>query len=428
MPHFVDPRSEPVPSELKRGVRTTLEYEAIEPLIRACREGRLYDIERWIAQGQPLQLADPAMSPRRRNRTALSVALDQKCHALVLLLLCNGYDPDLESICPLDTALEARRLDLVDLLLVWGADPTRVDLYSLFGSYNSDLFERFYNLGVNLTRRHTLARTLADHTSNKPLFGFAKRHRDADPAIERDLNMALTHHAYEGNEKGTLLCLWAGADPHATSDYLSPYEMDDEDEDWDDDDTASSYTALQAACSTGHADLVKRFGPDPERDNFEALFRAASNPETVDVLARYALPKDMLPVVEQRVQMAGWAYRKEKHAAALQRLFEHGARLESASAGSLRDIRRHLLRLRDFEFCEFVLALSTEGACSPEIRHELNRTPAFERRLVATRLLPEPGARNWHLRREAGQLTQVLLAFRPNSAEARRVAARALRA
>ena len=367
------------------------------------------------------------MSPRRRNRTALSVALDQKCHALVLLLLCNGYDPDLESVCPLDTALEARRLDLVDLLLVWGADPTRVDLGSLFDSYNSDLFERFYGLGVNLTRRHALARTLAKHTSNKPLFGFAKRHRDADPAIERDLNMALTHHAYEGNEKGTLLCLWAGADPHAPSDYLSPYEMDDEDdEDWDD--TESSYTALRAACSTGHAGLVKRFGPDPERDDFEALFRSASNPEIVDVLARHTLPKDVLPVVEQRVQMAGWAYRKENHAAALQRLFEHGARWENASAESLRDIRRYLLRLRDYEFCEFVLAFSTEGACSPEIRHELSRTPAFERRLIATRLLPEPGARNWHLRRESSQITRVLLAFRPNSADARRIAARADRA
>jgi hypothetical protein len=60
-----------------------------------------------------------------------------------------------------------------------------------------------------------LAEALAYHTSNKPLFGFAKRHREYDPAIQKQLNIALLHHTEEGNEKGVQLCLWAGPIPIA---------------------------------------------------------------------------------------------------------------------------------------------------------------------------------------------------------------------
>jgi hypothetical protein len=57
-----------------------------------------------------------------------------------------------------------------------------------------------------------LAEALAYHTSNKPIFGFAKRHREHDPAIQNELNIALAHHAAEGNEKGIALCLCVGAE------------------------------------------------------------------------------------------------------------------------------------------------------------------------------------------------------------------------
>src|SRR5690606_19162861 len=108
-----------------------------------------------------------------------------------------------------------RRWDLLDLLLEWGADPNDVDLEHLFGTYQTELFERFLKLGVDFTVGHVLAETLAHHTSNKPLFGFARRLRESDPRVQDQLNMALVHHASEGNLQGVSLCLWAGADPHA---------------------------------------------------------------------------------------------------------------------------------------------------------------------------------------------------------------------
>jgi hypothetical protein len=123
--------------------------------------------------------------------SALEIALESRNHALVLLLLCNGYDQGLEASCSLDLALRARRWDLVDMLLEWGADPHQVSLSDLFDTYRTELFERFRGLGVDLTARNELAEALAYHTSNKPLFGFARRHREHDPAVQRELNMAL---------------------------------------------------------------------------------------------------------------------------------------------------------------------------------------------------------------------------------------------
>lgn len=72
-----------------------------------------------------------------------------------------------------------------------------------------------------------MAQHLAEHAGNTPLLGFAKRHREDDPAIHRELDIGLDEHSNEGNEKGVLLCLWAGADPYARVPSLR-YGSDDD--------------------------------------------------------------------------------------------------------------------------------------------------------------------------------------------------------
>ena len=202
---FVDPRANPEPRAPRSTARLTAAAEELEELHRLCRLGRLYDIERWILAGRPLQLAAGSCADRRRQRTALEIALDRQDQALVLLLVANGYDLASEPECPLDSALRLRRGDLLDLLLEWGADPRRVDLDILFETYDSQLFERFRGLGVDLTAGHALAYALGYHTSNKPLLGFAKRHRLDEPRIQTALDIALAHHAVETGELDTML-------------------------------------------------------------------------------------------------------------------------------------------------------------------------------------------------------------------------------
>jgi hypothetical protein len=209
---FVDPR-ESLPTASSEDIRPTSQPQALAELHQLCREGRLYEIEQWIQAGRPLQLVSDAAARRRRSASALALALEGGNHSLVLLLLTNGYDPNLERDSPLDIALRERRWDLVDLLLEWGADPQAIDPTVLFGTYQSSLFKRFWDLGVDFTDGHALAEFLAEHPGAKPLLGFARRLRD-DPRVQRELDVALAYHAGKGNEKGVQLCMWAGANPH----------------------------------------------------------------------------------------------------------------------------------------------------------------------------------------------------------------------
>jgi hypothetical protein len=135
---FVDPRSKPVKPAATPAARTTTDPGALAELHRLCRESRIYDVENWIRAGKPLQVAS-GIPQKGRTTSALGIALEARNHSLTLLLLCNGYDPNLERDCPLDTVLSSRSWELLDLLMEWGADPLRVSVGDLFDTYNTSL-------------------------------------------------------------------------------------------------------------------------------------------------------------------------------------------------------------------------------------------------------------------------------------------------
>lgn len=399
---FIDPRANPVPEAEPASPRTTTAPDELEDLHRLCREGRLYDVERWIQTGRPLQLAEGTPPPKGRWSSALEIALEAGNQALTLLLLCNGYGPNLECSSPLDLALRARRFDLLDLLLAWGADPQSVDLYDLFGTYQLDLFERFRTLGVDLTSDHVLAETLAHHTSNKPLFGYAKRHLEHNPKLQVELNIALAHHAREGNEKGVALCLWAGGDPHAPAPDLRYPDRTEEDEDVDEDDRFEGFSAVHEACSYGHVEILKRLGPHPGRDDFDELYRAADSSAVIDLLAQSALPKDVASVIEHHLLWLSFdfGYRSWRSLYPLRHVFEVGARWESSTPDEIARLRRSVLKTSRDTFVDLMKLLTTRDYCSPEILHELARTPAMRRRMKEVGFIPsspdDPGRPSRH--------------------------------
>ena len=381
MHSFVDPRSNPTPRASLAPCLTASEPDQLVELHRHCREGRLYEVEAWVRSGHPLQTAPGTpVVPRKRAKSALEIALAAGNSAMALLLLCNGYDPNREPHSPLDLALRARRFDLVDLLLAWGADPQGADLDGLFNTYRLDLFERFQALGVDLTAGHALASALAYHTSNRPLFGFAKRYRESDPKIQTELNIALAHHVGEGNEKGVQLSLWAGADPHAPAPSLRFPTVSEADASADDGDRFLGFSAVYEACLCGRAAILKRLGPDPARDDFEELYRAARGTEVIEVLVRLARPRDVGALLDSHLRLRlgfgdwGATY-------ALSRLFELGVRWERSSAGTIAAVRWSLLKLPDHTFVDVVKLLATGNYCEPENLRELARTPSMLRRL-----------------------------------------------
>jgi len=367
--------------------------EDIKPLHQLCREGRLYDVERGIADGKPLQLPLEAVPKGARPKTALQIALQTGQHSLATLLLQNGYRLELERYAPLDLALRSRRWDLFDLLLDWGGDLRSVDVYTVLETYNSDLYERFRASGYDLTERHAMASILGHSTSNRPLLGFVKRHRAEDPKIQRELNIALGDHAREGNERGVALCLWAGADPHVPALSLNLGIAENAASE-DDEEPFLGWSAIEEAARAGHLGILKRLGPDPARDNFDELYEYAGCGSIVTFLLTMQPPRDLTRILwwhfrwlEDRFSYMGSGYQST---GVIEAILKCGVRWEEKDPERLADIRRSLSRMNDYHLKAILHYLERPEICAPETYHELVRTPKMHARLVSLGMYKKP--------------------------------------
>lgn len=389
MTEFIDPRSNPEPPA--RASRAPADHgDERRELILFCATGRVYDAERWIRDSRPIQARCYKTPKKRTIETPLQAAVRTKHRDLVLLLLCNGYRLDLEPNdwdSALNISLSGRAFDLFDLLVAWGADPRNVELSTLFDTYKTELFERFQNLGIDLTKGHALASALAYHTSNRPLFGFAKRHRVTNPKMHTELNIALGHHVCEQSEKGVQLCLWAGADPHAPALSLR-FWRGSSDEDDESDEPDYGVSAVYQACLNGNADILKRLRPDAARDDFEELYQVATSRCVVDILARQTLPKHVGPVIQHHLWWATFARDYWRQTDLLRRLFELGVRWTESSPEEIADLRRGLLKAPQSVFVELMKLLATTDYCSAELLRQLARTPSMHARMKEVGFIP----------------------------------------
>lgn len=386
---FVDPRlrSEQKPKSGDRVARLSPCAEELSELHRLCAAGRLYEVEHWIRDGKPLQLSHPDDAPPGRYSSAMEIALDANNHSLGLLLLCNGYDPNRERRSILDRALDCRNRAFVDLLLAWGADPLRTSPAFVLESYDTDLFERFSDLGLDLTDGHAMASALGHHSSNKPLYGFARRHRSSNPKIQTELDMALVHHARKGNLRGVMLCLWAGADPHHhVPDLDFPQYVEQADEEVDDPYLGDS--AIEAACAGGRGEVLDKLGLDPARDDFDALYRLASSGAIVGRLVRAALPANAAAAIRGQLF---WCSDTFYHSSleGLEHLFRAGVRWIDDDDVELAAARRTILQVQGERFAELIGLLAEGDHCSPRVLAELGRTPSMRKRFAEAGFVDE---------------------------------------
>lgn len=214
MMEFVDPRSNPKPPA--RVFREPAAHgNDLRELIGLSLAGYVYDVERWIQGGGPIQALEYKRPRKPAVISPLRTAIRKKNRDLVLLLLCNGYRLDLEPSEPesvLDEALKIRALDILDLLLEWGANPRVVQTYSVIDTYKSDLIDRFWKAGLDFSADPEFASYLA-HTVNKPLYGWLRRNR-SDRRLQDALDVALLEAVSRDEELPARLLLWAGANPH----------------------------------------------------------------------------------------------------------------------------------------------------------------------------------------------------------------------
>src|SRR5947207_10872920 len=79
-------------------------------LIALCRAGKLYDIEKWIADGKSLDIS--AATKRRRQRSLLGIAVETGIHSLVELIAKHEISQSAKDAA-LIAAVSSRRLALV---------------------------------------------------------------------------------------------------------------------------------------------------------------------------------------------------------------------------------------------------------------------------------------------------------------------------
>jgi hypothetical protein len=314
----------------------------IAPLIEAISAGRVYEVERWIADGHPLQFVYPA-DRRKSPVSPLQAAVRTGQHDVVLLLLCNGYRTELERFSPFSEALRDDRSDLVYLLVDWGADRSAIDPHTVVSSYDAALVERIWRLGVDLSEDDALAGAVAFSASNKPLYGFLKRHAHEDPILQDQLNRGLylaVDHARsdDDHERAVHLCIWAGADPWAR--VRDPYEDEKEgDDDW-------SVYRCAAGCAIlgGHAGLLAAMKLKADSPHFQRLYDATLDPKCYDVLFRICPPRDTNRIANHALLYldSGLDDLRWKASALLERLFATGGRLERIEERACRSAQKYI--------------------------------------------------------------------------------------
>jgi ankyrin repeat protein len=235
------PKREKLPDDLK-------EFCAL------CRAGKLFAVQKWIREGRfcRMPIGNFATSPIR-------IAIERGFHSLVEVLLQENVVDQEEKNNALIGAVERRNLDLVELLVQYGADPSAIDFETIIWSRHPGIMRWFVAHGLDLESDYAIAR--AFQAKHREFLGVYMSVRDELPTARRQATMALRYHAADGNLKWVSLLLWAGADPRLPVPKLDDSDVDEEDLE----------TALVAAVRRGQFDVVKKIGIDPTRDDVTAL-------------------------------------------------------------------------------------------------------------------------------------------------------------
>jgi hypothetical protein len=119
------------------GTTTSIEASAdSKELLALCRAGKLYEIDKWIADGKRVDL------PVGKNKTLLQVAVETKFHSLIELIAKHDTSQASKNAALRD-AVPLRRLDLVELLAENGAQITSVSFTDVLLTWEPKLIHFF---------------------------------------------------------------------------------------------------------------------------------------------------------------------------------------------------------------------------------------------------------------------------------------------
>lgn len=368
-------------------------YEEIKPLVELCRAGRLFNVQKWIAAGKPVNLP-LERDKQARRKSPLRIAMEKGFHSLVQVLVEGGAQTHEERYSALDHAIAERRLDLVELLVENGADIHSVSMDTVFDCWEPKIIDFFISRGADVETGYPLANALI--WKIRTALGFFKRYRDCFPSFQEQINIALRHHCYDGNLKWVSLLLWAGADPFARGPKATDESPDPE----------GDFTALEWAAFMGHVEIfkLKKIVLDPSHPEASRLLREACRPENSAILSMFlekgfnprqqedggsALINELLERMSRDFHFDYWNRWDRKHVdknidtdssrermKMLHLIIRHGAKW-NPSEDDIKSARRSLLKLKSDYTAELIWILAGYKAAEYQDIEELIRTPSM---------------------------------------------------
>lgn len=393
---MVTAMSKPTPEPVR-----VSDYEELKPLIELCKAGRLFDVQEWIAAGQPVN-PPPIPVKGRRPRSPLDITIEQGFHSLVEVLLRAGAAIEPEGWdSPMSKALQMRRFDLVRLLVENGYDPTRIDMQRVFDSWDPEIMVYFIERGADIRTGQPFAYALCNRI--RTALRIYKEHAERVPSLQEQANIALRHHCKEGNMKWVSLLLWAGADPYKPgADTYEETQYDDEE----------GLCALGYAALYGHYEVfeIKQIRASLNDAGIIPFVRYLCKGRGIDILNKL-LRKGLGPndqdnggssAIQDCLVSMGWAYQYDHwnreplrknidteesrdRIKAIHLLAKHGARWIPQDKAEISEARRSLLKLTPDHTVEFVWIMSKYKGCDQDAIHQLLSTPTMKRHISSHR-------------------------------------------
>jgi ankyrin repeat protein len=373
-------------------MKENVEIDGAKELIRWCRAGRLYDIDKFITEGKSLDVS--AAVKRGRRGSLLEIAVELGFHSLVELIAKNEPDQSVRDAA-LGLAVSSRRLDLVEILLANGANIKAVPLVDVLLTWEPAVIRFFLDHGADPLDGRPFAEAFGAkiRTALRAFVDYKKAHPELASQLQGQIDCALRHFCSEGDLKWVSLLMWAGADPRSRGPCLEKEYTED----------PECYTSgLEEACHSENLDVLKRLKPDPNRDNLGELLQIAASWRRIATL-EYLLgiganPNDKTNGGSSALDSAlgslsfvrfcayGEDRLKSKYDArenleCVRELLSHGACWSPDSAYELTSLRRSLLECRPEVTIELLHLLRKHGACPAETVHRLLGTPRMKEHL-----------------------------------------------
>ena len=365
-------------------------------LFRLCKEGRLFDVQNWIASGKALSV------PPDLRTTPLKVALDTGFHSLVEVLAQNEPNQEMKNRA-LRHSVSLKRLDFIQLLVSHGADLSSVPFIEALRIWEPTIIRFFLDHGADVVQGSPFAVAFGERirTAIGAWRESIEKHPEIATQLQEQADRALRHFCEKEDLKWVSLLMWAGADPRSGGPTL---------DDDDDLDTSEHTTALAAAAYAKNLEILKRLKPDPERDDVDKLLPNAATFGRVDVV-RYLLelgakpndkPNDGSAALDRcltaslscesfrwrlRSSWYGTSSKASKYSVSetlntFELLLEHGALLRPDNDRELAVVRRSLYECEPDVTLKVVEGLVKRAACTHETIHNLLRTAAMKKHLI----------------------------------------------